>query len=253
MRTLAIVSCILLTACGAPPSLPENFSQNTFKLDAEEGLLFEHAFSLNPTGWQLGKTQMADGALSTSEETRWAEAVLPILPTLDLAQATYTFYWESSTDPSKGQDPSALHIKLRLTEDPNRREQLSFNALTRAANNFYMFYIDPGFEMEYPHVRHPRPPRGFFSDKEVSHQFRIRISPIDHNKLSAVFNYWDKEQKAWSEFQDSKKPPKPQSFEVDIAKDLEGFSEIKAINFMFPHAAAKVTATALTRSEPSSE
>jgi hypothetical protein len=149
------------------------------------------------------------------------------------------------TDPAAGEDESALHIKLHVTQEPERLEQISINSLLRASY-FYMFYIDPGYLIESPHERRPASTPGFFADAEKTEKFRIQTRPVDSETLLAKFQYYDESISEWAEFVDRFEPEQSIDILIDIEADMEGYSTIRGLSFMFPHAAASVQATALT-------
>lgn len=113
-----------------------------------------------------------------------------------------------------------------------------------------MFYVDPGYLMDHPHERHPAPIPGIFDDPMKTHQFRIQTHLVDSQTLLAKFQYYDKATALWSDFVDRFQPTRSVDILIDIAADLEGFSSMRGMSLMFPHAVASVQTTAVSWSKP---
>lgn len=216
-----------------------------FHYASSETIVLEQQFSDNPQGWEHSQTLFQNGELIAVDDTRWSQAVLPLDAALPMTDRICNFYWEMRTDPAAGEDVSALHPKLHVTNEESRFEQISLNTIIRAAW-FWMFYVDPGFLVAHPHERHPRAIPGFFSDSVTTEKFRIRTQPVDSNTLLAQFQYYDPTTEQWSNFVDALRPERSVDILIDISNDLEGYSTIRGLNFMFPHAVSSVQATALT-------
>jgi|TARA_B110000438_G_scaffold302658_2_gene361064 hypothetical protein len=216
-----------------------------FHYASSETIILEQQFSRNPEGWEHAQTLIQNGELIAVDDTRWSQAVLPLDSELPMTDRICNFYWEMRTDPDAGEDVSALHPKLYVTREEDRFEQISLNTIIRAAW-FWLFYVDPGFLVDHPHERHPRAIPGFFSDALTTEKFRIRTEPVDGNTLLAQFQYYDSATEDWADFTDTFMPESSVDILIDISSDLEGYSTIRGLNFMFPHAVVSVQATALT-------
>jgi hypothetical protein len=216
-----------------------------FQYTSAETIVVEERFINEQLSWEHAGTIIVNGELRAAQGTQWSQAVLPLANEIPMSDRICNFYWEMRTDPAAGQDASALHPKLHVPREAERFEQISLNSIIRASW-FYMFYVDPGYLVDHPHERHPRAINGFFSDAATSEKFRIRTQPIDEDTLLAEFHYYDQATGQWSDFIDVFLPERSVDIIIDIADDLEGYSTIRSLNFMFPHPVASVQATALT-------
>lgn len=248
--TLLALAALHCSARAIPEDRPSDSSPSSFQLDEGETELVSQRFSSDPPGWQHVNTEMAGGELIALPDTRWAHATLRIDEQRSLEDGIWTFYWTCRTDMKKGEDASALHIKLWVTDDADREEQISINALLRATRGWYMLYVDPGYMVEHSKEMHLRPERNEFPDAQTLRSFRMRSIPDGPGQIAIAFESWDERLAAWTAYADyhTKQPALP--LRVDIAKDLSGHATIKGLHFMYPSPAAAVAATALTLKLP---
>jgi hypothetical protein len=131
------------------------------------------------------------------------------------------------------QDSGVAYLKLNLTDDPTRIEQLNLTLQIRPDSQFgfYNALVNPGFGIPKPNTQSLQPPVGQFPDTQTYESYRFQVHKLDAKTVQATPYYFDKTSSSWKLLLAKSGSSVP--FSADIDSELEGLSSFSSAEIQF--------------------
>ncbi len=130
------------------------------------------------------------------------------------------------------QDSGVGYLKLNLTDDPSRVEQLNLTLQIRPGTfGFYNVLVNPGFGLAKPNTQALEPPAGQFPDTQTYESYRMQVHKVDAQTVQVTPYWFDTTTSTWQLLLAKSGSSVP--LLANINSELEGLSSFSSAEIQF--------------------
>jgi hypothetical protein len=145
------------------------------------------------------------------------------------------------------QDSGVAYLKLNLTDNPTRIEQLNLTLQIRPDSEFgfYNVLVNPGFGIPKPNTQALTPPVGQFPDTQTYQSYRLQVHKLDAQTIQVIPYWLDKTSTTWQPLFAKTGSTVPLVANIDT--ELEGLSSFSSAQIQFFNDVPYANAFAVTQ------
>jgi hypothetical protein len=222
------------------------------------GLVFENGTETNPSSLPvpggIGIVNSTVNGASVSElhgasDCYFCKATTHFGSRLSLDNGDINAYFSFRSIPNS-QDGGVAYLKLNLTDDPTRIEQLNLTLQIRPDSEFgfYNVLVNPGFGIPKPNTQALQPPAGQFPDTQTYESYRLQVHKLDADTIQVTPYWFDKTSTTWQPLFAKTGSTVPLVASIDT--ELEGLFSFSSAEIQFfndvPYANAFAVTQAIT-------